>query len=89
MPVVRTRPLPVALPALMAGLLALALAACSEDAPPPGAASAPEASVLVLAGRLRDNDLVGFAHDAIPPGLHPAMAEAWRAGRTPSSTPRP
>ena len=82
MPVVRTRPLPVALPALMAGLLALALAACSEDAPPPGAASAPEASVLVLAGRLRDNDLVGFAHDAIPPGLHPAMAEAWRAGRT-------
>lgn len=64
----------------MAGLLALA--GCGEDAPPPGAASAPEQSVLVLAGRLRDNDLLGFAHDAIPPGLHPAMAEAWRSGRT-------
>ena len=80
MPVVRPRRRPVALPALMAGLLALA--GCGEDAPPPGAASAPEQSVLVLAGRLRDNDLVGFAHDAIPPGLHPAMAEAWRSGRT-------
>lgn len=82
MPVVRTRRAASALPALMAGLLALALAACDDAAPPPGAASAPEQSVLVLAGRLRDNDLVGFAHDAIPPGLHPAMAEAWRAGRT-------
>lgn len=83
MPVVRTRRRTAAtLPALMAGLLALALAGCGEDAPPPGAASAPEQSVLVLAGRLRDNDLVGFAHDAIPPGLHPAMAEAWRSGRT-------
>jgi hypothetical protein len=82
MPVVRTRRAASALPALMAGLLALALAGCGEDAPPPGAASAPEQSVLVLAGRLRDNDLVGFAHDAIPPGLHPAMAEAWRSGRT-------
>lgn len=83
MPVVRTRRRTAALPALMAGLLALALAACNEaPSPPPGAASAPEQSVLVLAGRLRDNDLVGFAHDAIPPGLHPAMAEAWRAGRT-------
>ncbi len=65
---------------LVAGLLGLA--GCSEEAPPPGAASAPEQSVLVLAGRLRDNDLVGFARDAIPPGLHPAMAEAWRDGRT-------
>jgi hypothetical protein len=82
MPVVHTRRAASALPALMAGLLALALAGCGEDAPPPGAASAPEQSVLVLAGRLRDNDLVGFAHDAIPPGLHPAMAEAWRSGRT-------
>jgi hypothetical protein len=82
MPVVLTRRAASALPALMAGLLALALAGCGEDAPPPGAASAPEQSVLVLAGRLRDNDLVGFAHDAIPPGLHPAMAEAWRSGRT-------
>ena len=82
MPVVRTRRAASALPALMAGLLALALTACDDAAPPPGAASAPEQSVLVLAGRLRDNDLVGFAHDAIPPGLHPAMAEAWRAGRT-------
>jgi hypothetical protein len=82
MPVVRTRRAASVLPALMAGLLALALAACDEATPPPGAASAPEQSVLVLAGRLRDNDLVGFAHDAIPPGLHPAMAEAWRSGRT-------
>lgn len=82
MSVVRARRPLSALPVLMAGLLALALAGCAEDAPPPGAASAPEQSVLVLAGRLRDNDLVGFAHDAIPPGLHPAMAEAWRAGRT-------
>lgn len=85
MSVVRPRRRAVALPALMAGgLMAglLALAGCGEDAPPPGAASAPEQSVLVLAGRLRDNDLVGFAHDAIPPGLHPAMAEAWRSGRT-------
>lgn len=85
MPVVRPRPRTVTLPALMAGgLMAglLALAGCGEDMPPPGAASAPEQSVLVLAGRLRDNDLVGFAHDAIPPGLHPAMAEAWRTGRT-------
>jgi hypothetical protein len=82
MPVVRTRRAASVLPALMAGLLVLALAACDEASPPPGAASAPEQSVLVLAGRLRDNDLVGFAHDAIPPGLHPAMAEAWRSGRT-------
>jgi len=77
---------PLALPVLMAGALVagllLGLAGCGEDAPPPGAASAPEQSVLVLAGRLRDNDLVGFARDAIPPGLHPAMAEAWRSGHT-------
>lgn len=76
---------PLVLPALMACTLVaawLGLAGCSEDAPPPGAASAPEQSVLVLAGRLRDNDLLGFARDAIPPGLHPAMAEAWRNGRT-------
>lgn len=85
MPVAVRRRRPVALPAMMAGALVaalLALAGCGEDAPPPGAASAPEQSVLVLAGRLRDNDLVGFARDAIPPGLHPAMAEAWRSGRT-------
>lgn len=90
MPVVRPSPRSLALPALMAGALKvavlvaglLALTACGEDAPPPGPAMAPEQSVLVLAGRLRDNDLVGFAHDAIPPGLHPAMAEAWRTGRT-------
>lgn len=80
MSVVRPRHRSLVLPFLTAGLLALA--GCGEDAPPPGAASAPEQSVLVLAGRLRDNDLVGFAHDAIPPGLHPAMAEAWRSGRT-------
>lgn len=71
-----------ALPALMAALLAMAMVGCGEDSPPPGAANAPEHAVVVLAGRLRDNDLVGFAHDAIPPALHPAMAEAWRAGRT-------
>lgn len=86
MPVAVRRRRPLALSALMAGALVagllLGLSGCGEDAPPPGAANAPEQSVLVLAGRLRDNDLVGFARDAIPPGLHPAMAEAWRNGRT-------
>jgi len=86
MPVAVRRRRPFALPTLMAGALVagllLGLAGCSAETPPPGAASAPEQSVLVLAGRLRDNDLVGFARDAIPPGLHPAMAEAWRSGRT-------
>lgn len=75
------RSLSPAVSALLACALALAAAGCREPAPA-GAASDPVQAVAVLNGHLRDNDLEGFARDAVPPNLRPALAEAWRAGRT-------
>lgn len=70
-----------ALSALLACALALAAAGCREPAPV-GGANDPVQAVAVLNAHLRDNDLQGFARDAVPPALRPALAAAWQAGRT-------
>lgn len=69
--------------------LLFALAACTR-APAPGpapvatpvVATRPVQAVQVLTGHLRDNDLVAFARDAVPPALHPDLESAWQDGRT-------
>ena len=69
--------------AIAAGLLWLGLAGCGGTPPPsPGAATGPVEAVAVLSRHLRDNDLQGFAHDAVPPSVRPALARAWADGRT-------
>lgn len=78
-----SRHLPAPLAALLAVALALAATGCSEQrAPVAGAATEPVQAVAVLSGHLRDNDLQAFARDAVPPALRPALASAWRDGRT-------
>jgi len=69
--------------------LCVALAACARTPAPvsapvatPVVATRPVQAVQLLTGHLRDNDLVGFARDAVPPALHPALETAWQDGRT-------
>jgi hypothetical protein len=71
-------------------LLACVLVAC-DRAPPPGpatptaapaAATRPAQAVRQLTRHLRDNDLVAFAHEAVPPALHAQLERAWSEGRT-------
>ncbi len=73
----------VALPALLAALLALATAGCGGgERVTPAVASEPTDAVALLSRHLRDNDLQAFARDAVPPALRSPLADAWRAGRT-------
>lgn len=71
------------LPALLAGLL---LGGCraptAPDAAVSGPPSGPARTVQQLTAHLRDNDLAGFAREAVPPALHADLDAAWRAGRT-------
>ena len=61
----------------------MALAGCKpEPAGAPGAASGPEAAVRQLALHLHDNDLVGFARNAVPPAEYARLETAWREGRS-------
>ena len=46
------------------------------------AASEPAAAVQRLARHLHDNDLVGFARDAVPPAEYARLETAWREGRS-------
>ncbi len=71
-----------ALPALLAALLALTAAGCSDKRVPPTAAAEPAQAVALLSQHLRNNDLQAFARDAVPPPLRPELAAAWQAGRT-------
>ncbi|HEY5972636.1 MAG TPA: hypothetical protein VIT22_11875, partial [Pseudoxanthomonas sp.] len=68
------------------GLCALlALAGCqrtSTPAPAKVTASEPEAAVRQLTQRLHDNDLEGFARDAVPPTEYAQLETAWREGRS-------
>lgn len=48
----------------------------------PSGAATPAEAVLLPTRDLRDNDLAGFARDAVPPALHAQLDAAWRAGRT-------
>jgi len=60
-----------------------ALAGCKPDArPPPVVASGPEAAVRQLARHLHDNDLQGFARDAVPAADYARLESAWRDGRS-------
>lgn len=72
-------------------LIALALlAGCRQDADTPqrgprllqAGAREPAQAVLLPTRRLRDNDLVAFARDAVPPDLHRQLQAAWRQGHT-------
>lgn len=68
---------------LLAGLLALTATACGDRTSATGdVAAEPAQAVALLTRHLRDNDLQAFARDAVPPELRPALAEAWRTGRT-------
>lgn len=62
----------------------LALPSCRPRAPVElaGAASEPATAVRQLARRVHDNDLAGFARDALPPAELAQMGAAWRQGRT-------
>jgi hypothetical protein len=67
------------------GLAAGLLAACSREPAPapaelPGAASEPATAVRVLAQRLHDDDLVGFATAAVPTSDYVRLQAAWRDG---------
>ena len=68
---------------LLCGLLTTA--GC-QRAPTPAPARAetsePAAAVQRLARHLHDNDLVGFARDAVPPTEYAALESAWREGRS-------
>lgn len=66
---------------LPACLLALFLLACRPPTPEAGPGAArPADAILVPARHLRDNDLTGFAREALPPALHADVAGAWPAG---------
>lgn len=68
---------------LLAGLLALTATGCGDRTSTTGdVAAEPAQAVALLTRHLRENDLQAFARDAVPPELQPALAEAWRAGRT-------
>lgn len=74
-------PLRVFLTLLLTALLACA---CKPRAPVEleGAATEPATAVRQLAQRVHDNDLAGFARDALPPADLARMETAWREGRT-------
>jgi hypothetical protein len=85
---------PGARPILRPGsiVLLLCLVACARPAPVPVApapagerpqvALRPAQAVQLLTRHLRDNDLAGFARDAVPPSLQAPLDAAWRSGRT-------
>ncbi|MEO6102043.1 MAG: hypothetical protein ABIP44_00185 [Pseudoxanthomonas sp.] len=61
----------------------LALAGCQRvPAPVQSTQSEPAAAVQRLARHLRDNDLDGFARDAVPPTQYAALESAWREGHS-------
>lgn len=66
------------------GLSLAVLAACKKREPEElaGATSQPAAAVRQLATHLQNNDLVGFARDAVPPATHARLDAAWRAGHS-------
>jgi len=67
------------------GICALLLVAGCQRTPTPEptlAVSEPAAAVQRLAGHLRDNDLIGFARDAVPPAQYAHLETAWREGRS-------
>ena len=73
----------LALPVVLAALLALTALGCEKERRVvPGTAIEPVQAVALLSQHLRDNDLQAFARDAVPPPLRPQLAAAWRAGRT-------
>lgn len=81
----RPRPRPAALAALLALAVALGLAGCGGREPARTAsagATEPVQAVALLNARLRENDLAGFAREAVPADLHAPLAAAWQAGRT-------
>lgn len=64
-------------------LCALLLGACQQQADTPQRAnSTPAAAVEQLAQRLHDNDLLGFARDAVPPEDFARLEQAWREGHS-------
>ena len=68
---------------LLCGLLAVGC----QRTPAPAAAgktpdSEPAAAVQRLARHLRDNDLAGFARDAVPPAEYARLETAWGEGRS-------
>ncbi|KAF1688646.1 hypothetical protein [Pseudoxanthomonas taiwanensis] len=80
----RLRPRATARRPVLGLLLAALLLAGCRQAPPelPGAASEPAGAVRLLATHLQNNDLVGFARDALPPEEHARLAAAWREDRS-------
>lgn len=61
----------------------LALAACKpKTVELPGSASEPAQAVRQLVGHLHDNDLTGFARDAVPPADYARLEIAWREDRS-------
>jgi hypothetical protein len=78
-----TAPLPIATVMLLAA--AIITGGCSRDhepAPEPTGASAPAQAVSQLIEDLQANDLVAYAHHALPPPLHERMVVAWSEGHT-------
>lgn len=66
-------------------LLAVALACGCKPRPPAeleGAASEPATAVRQLVQHVHDNDLAGFARDALPPAELATLETGWREGRT-------
>jgi hypothetical protein len=48
----------------------------------PGAPPGPAQTIERLTAHLHDDDLAGFAREAVPSALHDQLDDAWRAGRT-------
>ena len=69
---------------LLCGLLVAA--GCQRTPAPASVAdttvSEPAAAIQRLARHLHDNDLVGFARDAVPPAEYAGLETAWREGRS-------
>lgn len=68
--------------AFAALVLPLLLLGCGERKPAelPGANAEPAAAVRLLAQRLHDNDLAGFAHAALPPDEYRQLQYVWSDG---------
>ncbi len=82
----RTHPLLLA-GLLLGGVIVVAFAGCERAALPAlpalrGGATKPAQAVALLTRHLRGNDLVAFAHDAVPPDLHARLEAGWAEGRT-------
>ena len=69
---------------LLCGLLVAA--GCQRTPAPASVAdttvSEPADAIQRLARHLHDNDLVGFARDAVPPAEYAGLETAWREGRS-------